>query len=245
MTRGGFSQCARVLWRAASGACACRLHRAAPRSDMGLVPLFDGERFDSPSLLEYLGRADCCHRAASPFPRQASVVHSGIGAYQFNLGSVANGDFRYVQTFSSAQAAIASYRQDRDLTQYQSLSGYVRNDSGNPVTFSVELKDYTNSDSQKATRSFTIPANSTWTQFTAPLDLSSGWTINGTTPTSRGLTPSGLCRRDQRCAQWLALSRRLRSAGKGPEHRPRHGADQHDRRATGASAIHGHVDGSQ
>jgi hypothetical protein len=156
---------------------------ATSAQDMGLVPLLDGERFDSSSLLNTWGGA-ISPQSGVTFSREGSIVHSGIGAYQFNLGSVANGDFRYVQTFSSAQAA-ASYRQDRDLTQYQSLSGYVRNDSGNPVTFSVELKDYTNSDSQKATRSFTIPANSTWTQFTAPLDLSSGWNVIGTPNISR------------------------------------------------------------
>jgi hypothetical protein len=155
----------------------------ARSQDMGIVPLLDGERFDSSSLLNGWGGA-ISPQSGVTFSREASVVHSGIGAYQFNLGAVANGDFRYVQTFSSAQAT-ANYRQDRDLTQYQSLSGYVRNDSGNPVTFSVEVKDYANSDSQKATRSFTIPANSTWTQFTAPLDLGSGWNVIGTPDISR------------------------------------------------------------
>jgi hypothetical protein len=177
MTRGRYSALARAYVVLAIIAL---LGTSARAQDMGLVPLLDGERFDSSGLLDAWGGA-IAPEAGVTFSRQASIVHSGIGAYQFNLGSVANGDFRYVQAFSSALAA-ASYRQDRDLTQYQSLSGYVRNDSGNPVTFSVELKDYTNSNSQKATRSFTIPANSTWTQFTAPLDLSSGWAISGATP---------------------------------------------------------------
>ena len=61
-------------------------------------------------------------------------------------------------------SSFAGYRQDRDLTQYQTLDGYVRNDTTTPLTFSLELKDYRDSNSQKAVRSFTIPPGGDWTQ---------------------------------------------------------------------------------
>ena len=76
---------------------------ATSAQDMGLVPLLDGERFDSSSLLNTWGGA-ISPQSGVTFSREGSVVHSGIGAYQFNLGSVANGDFRFVQTFSSGSA---------------------------------------------------------------------------------------------------------------------------------------------
>ena len=72
--------------------------------------------------------------------------------------------------FSSSLPGIASYRQDRDLTQYQSLGGYVRNDTAVPLTFSLEIKDYRDSTSQRTVRSYTIPPGGTWTQISAPLD---------------------------------------------------------------------------
>ena len=97
-----------------------------------------------------------------------------------------------LKRFPAAFPRNPSYRQDRDLTQYQSLSGYVRNDSGNPLTFSIELKDYRDDNGQKATRSFTIPAGATWTQFNAPLDLSSGWSVVGTPDLSRTFAVSFL-----------------------------------------------------
>ena len=157
---------------------------AASAQDMGIVPLLNGERADSPSALNTWG-GPLTAGSGTSFTKETSVVHSGTGAYQIDLTSVANGGFRFAQTFSSALTGNVNYRQDRDLTQYQSLSGYVRNDSGNPLTFSVELKDYRDDNAQKATRSFTIPAGATWTQFSAPLDLSSGWSVVGTPDLSR------------------------------------------------------------
>lgn len=174
MTKGGPILLARYLVTAIAIAVAGNLCA----QDMGLVPLMDGERFDATGALNTWG-GPLTVQSGTFLLRQTSVVHSGAAAFQFNLGSVASGDSRYFQTFSSAQSTNAAYRQDRDLTQYQSLSGYVRNDSGNPLTLSLELKDYTNSDGAKATRSFTIPAGGVWAQFAAPLDFSSGWNVVG------------------------------------------------------------------
>lgn len=164
----------------------------APAGDLGIVPLLDGERSDS---LNLWGGPLSAGNITS-FAKESSVVHSGTGAYQANLGAVPNGGFKFFQTFSSAVNGTPGYRQDRDLTQYQSLEGYVRNDTSTPLTFSLELKDYRDSTSQRAVRSFTIPAGSTWTKITAPLDLSSGWTVTGTPDLSRTFALSFLANAD-------------------------------------------------
>jgi hypothetical protein len=142
--------------------------------DLGLVPLFDGERSDSLNLW------------GGPFnngnivgvTKQSTVVQTGSGAYQANLGSIPNDGFRFFQTFSSAVNGTPGYRQDRDLTFYQSLEGYVRNDTGAPLTFSLELKDYRDSNSHIAKRSYTLPAGG-WTKIEAPLNLADGWSVTG------------------------------------------------------------------
>src|SRR5256885_10500772 len=102
----------------------------APAGDLGVVPLFDGERNDS---LDLWGGPLSGGSGAS-FAKESTVVHSGGAAYQLNVGSIASGDFRFFQAFSSSLPSNASYRQDRDLTQYQTLQGYVRNDTGSPFT---------------------------------------------------------------------------------------------------------------
>src|SRR5258708_5162579 len=86
----------------------------AHAQDMGNVPLLNGERNDA--LNTWGGPLS----AGNPgtFTKETSIVHSGLGAYQANLGSLANGGFEFFQTFSSAVNGTAGYRQDRDLTQY-------------------------------------------------------------------------------------------------------------------------------
>jgi hypothetical protein len=160
-------------------ALACAGHASA--SDLGIVPLLDGERSDSLNL--WGGPINAGNTTS--FAKESSVVHAGSGAYQANLGSVPAGGFKFFQTFSSALTSFVNYRQDRDLTQYQTLEGYVRNDTSTPLTFSLELKDYRDDNGQKAVRSYTIPAGGAWTKITAPLNLSSGWTVTGTPDLTR------------------------------------------------------------
>ena len=163
----------------------------APAGDLGIVPLLDGERNDSLDL--WGGPLSAGN--TSGFAKESTVVHSGTGAYQANLGSIANGGFEFFQAFSSQVDGTPRYRQDRDLTQYQSLQGYVENSTTQPLTFSLELKDYRDSTSERAVRSYTIQPGG-WQQIVAPLDLSSGWTVTGTPDLSRTFALSFLVNAD-------------------------------------------------
>ncbi|MBA3481618.1 MAG: DUF3131 domain-containing protein [Pirellulales bacterium] len=154
--------------------------------DLSIVPLFDGERADS---LNLWGGPFTAGSGVS-FAKQSSVVRSGVGAYRANLGSIPNDGFRFFQTFSS-QLAGMPYRQDRDLTRYQTLEGYVRNDTATPLTFSLELKDYRDSNSHRARRSYSLPAGG-WTRIEAPLDLGAGWNVSGTPDLERTFAVSFL-----------------------------------------------------
>lgn len=156
--------------------------------DLSVVPLFDGERADSLNLWGGIFNSG----NTSGFTKQSSIAHSGVAAYRANLGSIANGGSKFFQTFSSALPGTASYRQDRDLTQYQTFQGYFRNDAGNPITLTLEIKDYRDSTSHAATRTFNIPAGGTWQQISAPLDLSSGWTVTGAPDLTRTFAVSFL-----------------------------------------------------
>ena len=152
----------------------------AHAGDMSIVPLLNGERADSLNLW------------GGPFnpgstdgvTKQSTVVHTGTGAYRANLGSAAS--FEFFQTFSSALTDTQDRRQDRDLTQYQTLEGWVRNDAGNPLTFTLELKDYRDGvGGHVAKRSYTIPAGGVWTRIEAPLNLASGWNVTGSPDLTR------------------------------------------------------------
>lgn len=159
--------------------------------DLGVVPLFNGERTDSGAQLNLWGGPFGSGNTVSFF-KQSTTVRSGLGAYQAILGSVPDGGFRYFQTFSSQLPVDPDYRQDRNLTRYDTLQGYVRNDTGNPITFTLELKDYRDTGAHVAKRSYTIPAGGTWEQFVAPLDMSSGWNVTGSPDFTRTFAVSFL-----------------------------------------------------
>ncbi|RIK72876.1 MAG: hypothetical protein DCC67_18600 [Planctomycetota bacterium] len=170
----------RTRWLAALAALWLAQAVVCRAGDVSVVPLFDGERSDSLNLWG----GPFSRGNITSFTKQAAVVHSGVGAYQANLGAVPSDGFRFFQTFSSQLSGDMNRRQDRDLSQYQTLEGYVRNDAGAPLTFSLELKDYRDSLSHRATRSYTLPAGG-WTRIEAPLDLADGWNITGSPDLSR------------------------------------------------------------
>src|SRR5262245_23929090 len=115
----------RQLWRAilaAIGVLSMYVFvSSAPAGDLGIVPLFDGERSDTLDLWGGPLNAG----SGATFTKESGVVHSGTNAYQLNVGSVTSGDFRFFQAFSSAVTSFTNYRQDRDLTRYQTLQGYI------------------------------------------------------------------------------------------------------------------------
>jgi hypothetical protein len=162
-----------------SGLAAICLGAAVHAGDLSVVPFLNGERSDSRNLWGGPINAG----STGGFTKQSSVVRSGGSAYQANLGSA--DPFEFFFTSSSELTGTQARRQDRDLTQYQTLEGYVRNDAGNPLTFTLELKDYRDDLAHRARHSFTIPAGGVWTKIEAPLNLSSGWLVDGAPDLSR------------------------------------------------------------
>lgn len=160
----------------------------AMAGDLGYVPLLNGERSDS---LNLWGGPLLTGNITS-FVKQSTVTNTGTGAYKATLSGVPGSGNWFFQTFSSSLSGGTNYHQDRDLTQYQALEGYVRNDTPVPLTFSLELKDWRDTTSQSAVRSFTIAPGGTWQKIEAPLDLSSGWSVTGSPDLSRTFAVSFL-----------------------------------------------------
>ncbi len=150
-------------------------------NDFSIVPLLDGERDGE---LNYWG---------GPFgtlnmvgmTKQTSVVRSGNAAYQANLGSLAPSTLSFFQTFSSERTGTEAQRQTRDLTRYDGFEGYFRNDTNVPLNIRLELKDYRDSNSHRASKTFTIPTGATWTKVSSDFNLGSGWSVIGNPDISR------------------------------------------------------------
>ena len=160
---------------------------ACDAADLSVVKLFDGERTGALGSSQFLNNWGGPFSAGSisSIQRDASVAHSGAASVRVNLGAIAAGGSGFFQTFSS-EPSPQSYRQTRDLSRYESFETYVRNDTGAPLNLKYELKDYRDSLSHQAYRTFTVPAGPGWTKLSAPLDLQSpGWTVVGTPDLAR------------------------------------------------------------
>ncbi len=144
------------------------------------TPLFDGERrdFDNQgALVNYFGGGFSAGNT-SGVTRQSSVVRSGSAAYRVDLGAMTAGQSKFFQTFAT-ELKSASQRNTRDLGYFDAFETYVRNDTGSPLTVTLELKDYRDSLAHSATKDFVVPAGAAWSPISTSLDLTSGWNVNG------------------------------------------------------------------
>jgi hypothetical protein len=182
----------RVSWqpRVACAAAALALASGATLAragDWGTTPLFDGERTG------VLGTSQLLNNWGGPFlassgvnvVRDTSVFRSGTASVRADLGTIAAGGSRTIQVYGSEFSAEA-IRQTRDVTRYDSASGFIRNNTAAPLTVKYELKDYRNTSLHRATYELSVPAGGAWTPINVPLDLQApGWIVDGEPDLSR------------------------------------------------------------
>ena len=143
--------------------------------DLSTVPLLNGERDGEKN---YWG-GPFGMLNINDISLETNIVHSGNTAYRADLGAVPVNNLSFFQTFSSATTGTQDLRQTRDLTRYDSFEGYIRNDTNAAFNIRMELKDYRDSNSHRASKTFTIPANGSWTQISTSLDIGTGWSVQG------------------------------------------------------------------
>jgi hypothetical protein len=144
--------------------------------DLTVVPLLDGER---DGLNNYWGGPFGTFNM-NGISLETSIVHSGNAAYRADLGALSASSLSFFQTFSSATTGTQDLRQTRDLTRYDSFEGYLRNDTNTPLSIRLELKDYRDSNSHRASKTFSVPTGGVWTKISSSLDLGAGWSVQGT-----------------------------------------------------------------
>ncbi len=144
--------------------------------DLSAVPLLDGER---DGLNNYWGGPFGTFNM-NGISLETGIVHGGNTSYRADLGSLPASNLSFFQTFSSATTGTQDLRQTRDLTRYESFEGYIRNDTSASFNIRMELKDYRDSNSHRASKTFTVPAGGAWTKISSSLDIGTGWNVQGT-----------------------------------------------------------------
>jgi len=145
-----------------------------------VVPLWDGETLDpSGPLLNRFG--------GNPVQGKRSTVHhtteltrSGRGALRISTGGpIPPGGFDFVATALTGFGPTAEYVDTRDVSRFESLSFWVLNDTGSPLTLVVEIKDYRDSNDHRARRRVPLTSARRWVEVALPLSLGEAWEVIG------------------------------------------------------------------
>ena len=172
---------------------------AALSNDISHVPLLDGETIGGGNDLRnrFGGSTDITFNTTVSRTTNPSLVHSGNGAMLINA-SIPAGQFGFVITALGGAEPSALYTDTRDLTSFDQLKMMLRNRTGASFTLRLEVKDYRDSNSHRASKLFTIGPSDTWTEISTSLDLASpGWVIVGNPDFTRARQFALLIQADQ------------------------------------------------
>lgn len=155
--------------------------------DISHVPLLDGETTSGGNNLmnRFGGVTNLSFNATVSHTTDPGLVHSGDGAMRLDVG-VSQGQFGFVITALGGVEPSSAYTDTRDLTWFDEVRFFVRNQTGSSFTLRFEVKDYRDSNSHRASQNYVISAADQWTEVVVPLDLAApGWVISGTPDLSR------------------------------------------------------------
>ena len=171
----------------------------AQSGDVTQVPLWDGETVDptSGALLNRFGGnpVQGIHATVSS---TTSVVRSGAGAFRVDTNQpIPPGGFDFIGIALTGFGPTSSYVDTRDLTPFAALDLWLRNETGSAFTLALEVKDYRDSNLHRARRSYLVSSVAVWTLVHAPLDLGSGWVVDGDPDLSRAKVVALVIQADQ------------------------------------------------
>lgn len=167
-------------------------------TDLGTVPLFDGNRAE---LLSAWGGPWCVGNARA-IGLRALGDDPTSRVLCVDLGAAKAGETRFFQCLASGCGPSKRYQQTRDLSRYEKMTFLVRNATGAALRCEVELKDYRDSIEHRATFRYDLPANDAWIPVEVPLHLDAAdWTAEGDPDLGRILSI------DFRATASVALSR--------------------------------------
>ncbi|GAG33871.1 unnamed protein product, partial [marine sediment metagenome] len=158
----------------------------SPQVDFSVVPLWDGERQDPPDhTLNYFGGNPIAGSSAR-VAHTTDVVRSGNGAYRIDTnGSIPVASYDYVGTALTGFGPTSDYIDTRDVSRFEEVAFWIRNETGSQFNLTLEIKDYRDSNSHQARRTYFVPGSNDWMEIRAPFDLSGGWLIDGEPDLSR------------------------------------------------------------
>jgi Ca2+-binding RTX toxin-like protein len=156
-------------------------------TNLSEVVLLDGETSDpaGPLLNRFGGGTVNGINATTGF--EATTVRTGDGALRIQTnGTIAAGEFDFTALALTGFGPSNSYVDTRDLTGFDEVRFWLRNETGSPFQLVFEVKDYRDSNDHRGRLSFAVSDSTDWTEIVVPLDLTTaGWTVFGSPDLSR------------------------------------------------------------
>ncbi len=155
--------------------------------DISHVPLLDGETVSGGNDLRnrFGGATTLSFNANVTRTLDPALVRTGSGAMKLDV-AVTQGQFGFVITSLGGAEPTNAYLDTRDLTWFEEVRFFVRNQTGSNFTLRFEVKDYRDSNSHRASQNYVISSADQWTEVVVPLNLGApGWVIQGSPDFSR------------------------------------------------------------
>ena len=158
--------------------------------DISKVPLWDGETVDcritENNRLSNRFGGNTISRANLPIFHTSSTVHSGDGGFELTA-NIAATDYGFAGMSLTGFGPTDSYFDTRDLTHFQELELWLKNETGESFDFDVEVKDYRDINNHRAIRTYPINGGNSWQKLSAtlPCTASNGWAVIGAPDFSR------------------------------------------------------------
>jgi hypothetical protein len=135
------------------------------------VPLWDGETNDHLGRLLNRFGGNPLSGIHATIQHVSDIKHTGAGAFRVDTSQAIQPDnFDFVGISLTGFGPSKQYVDTRDLTGFEKLRFWLRNDTNSHFKLNFEIKDYRDSNDHRVRCAYAVGSDASWTQITVPLD---------------------------------------------------------------------------
>ncbi len=151
-----------------------------PQHNLSIVPFWDGETNDPSSRTMNRFGGPIVPGAKATVSHTTETVRTGLGAFRLDTnGTIPIFGFDFIALALTGFGPSHLYVDTRDLSRFEDVQLWLRNETGASFSLVFEIKDYRDNNAHRARRRYVIGSDTEWNLVNVPLDLSDGWVVIG------------------------------------------------------------------